>query len=267
MDPTVEIPGPDVEGFPRPRGDGPQTTDVALLLDAVSPPTRGWTRMQRDQMIHDQGFPAHAGMDLSGHAVELASCRFPRPRGDGPSGGNVLDGRTWVSPPTRGWTQHTTGRQEDHMGFPAHAGMDLHRDDTDLLDQGFPRPRGDGPNAITTPEAPIAVSPPTRGWTHADQQPVGPAGGFPAHAGMDPVSTESASTRRRFPRPRGDGPYEPTTCAGCTSVSPPTRGWTRDDADVRDVQRGFPAHAGMDPSTPSPIPMFVRFPRPRGDGP
>ena len=108
---------------------------------------------------------------------------------------------------------------------------------------------------------------------------------------MDPRSQKSRSgdpgDQRRFPRPRGDGSGFPADTRGL--VSPPTRGWTRasnrcgprpiwfprprGDGPCYAVRRmwqegGFPAHAGMDPSSRRQHSRRVRrFPRPRGDGP
>ena len=91
----------------------------------------------------------------------------------------------------------------------------------------FPRPRGDGPASGGQQPDRARVSPPTRGWT-------------PRHR---VVSSSS------------------------TGVSPPTRGWTPPPVDMGSPRRGFPAHAGMDPSPRSGPTFRFRFPRPRGDGP
>ena len=50
-------------------------------------------------------------------------------------------------------------------------------------------------------------------------------------------------------------------------VSPPTRGWTPCEVVSAVSLRGFPAHAGMDPSGTITSGPWLRFPRPRGDGP
>ncbi len=89
-----------------------------------------------------------------------------------------------------------------------------------------------------------------------------------------------------FPRPRGDGPAllrhyaargsvspptrGPTSNISCAlggSVSPPTRGWTSQSPGNSTRRKGFPAHAGMDPTTNAARVSDCRFPRPRGDGP
>ena len=139
-----------------------------------------------------------------------ASMRFPRPRGDGPvpRSDRAESMHMPVSPPTRGWT---------------------------LAD------RRDTNTSI------IAVSPPTRGWTPRAVQVDPGLRAFPAHAGMDPGRDAERIRRVGFPRPRGDGPRPIRGGSMSSPVSPPTRGWTLVIFDRIRLQRGFPAHAGMDP--------------------
>ena len=111
------------------------------------------------------------------------------------------------------------------------------------------------------------VSPPTRGWTADGAGGRDRSGGFPAHAGMDLKPAGQLGGIDRFPRPRGDGPSPEVYLMAATVVSPPTRGWTNEGRLSRDDRRGFPAHAGMDPSSTRPIGYPGWFPRPRGDGP
>ena len=131
----------------------------------------------------------------------------------------------------------------------------------------FPRPRGDGPPAEQHPRWTGAVSPPTRGWTVLHVAVLAPVAGFPAHAGMDPPAASAAPTSRRFPRPRGDGPTSQDIDYVIDGVSPPTRGWTSPSRFRYRSGAGFPAHAGMDPTSRRPLWLLHRFPRPRGDGP
>ncbi len=208
--------------FPRPRGDGPCEVARRSELSSVSPPTRGWTSSWSANMEPSPGFPAHAGMDPRADARRHRAFRFPRPRGDGPCHGLVNCEMLTVSPPTRGWTRLLRRLSSGGLGFPAHAGMDRRRSRRIRPRPGFPRPRGDGPFQEWLDANPNLVSPPTRGWT-AVQVPVA---GFPAHAGMDPRGTTKPAWKRRFPRPRGDGPPPSPTRWDRAQVSPPTRGWT-----------------------------------------
>ena len=68
----------------------------------------------------------------------------------------------------------------------------------------------------------------------------------------------------RFPRPRGDGPNERLLMLVDDAVSPPTRGWTSEGHAEPYSDQGFPAHAGMDPSTTDVTTSLRWFPRPRG---
>ena len=84
---------------------------------------------------------------------------------------------------------------------------------------------------------------------------------------MDPRWRSPTSNFARFPRPRGDGPKPWVDLASWLRVSPPTRGWTREEETIVDDLRGFPAHAGMDPVQAGDYANRHWFPRPRGDGP
>ena len=156
---------------------------------------------------------------------------------------------------------------ERSSGFPAHAGMDprVSRSATDW--PRFPRPRGDGPREVITHIHEVPVSPPTRGWTRTSQFQHIIALGFPAHAGMDLISTTAPRAAFGFPRPRGDGPLALEDSDRLNGVSPPTRGWTSHGHPHRLPCRGFPAHAGMDPGLTMSSSSVAGFPRPRGDGP
>ena len=172
-----------------------------------------------------------------------------------------------VSPPTRGWTSLGGSSSLPPIGFPAHAGMDLHDQRRRGSFTRFPRPRGDGPCMTADRRGVKPVSPPTRGWTLLCRRGRLARSGFPAHAGMDPEHSTTKNSRTRFPRPRGDGPSSATERDCSKPVSPPTRGWTLAGVGGAAPLRGFPAHAGMDLSQFARWSGTPRFPRPRGDGP
>ncbi len=81
------------------------------------------------------------------------------------------------------------------------------------------------------------------------------------------AGTPRAAAARRFPRPRGDGPYLTARVGHSTPVPPPTRGWSLSILAGRPSMGGSPAHAGMVRSPTRGGRRAARFPRPRGDGP
>ena len=253
--------------FPRPRGDGPSSSEAARQLSWVSPPTRGWTLLSGCQGRPRRGFPAHAGMDRQHPGRPEPGHRFPRPRGDGPFSGCPRTFSDRVSPPTRGWTSASSSTARNVRGFPAHAGMDRQPDGVWRIYSGFPRPRGDGPCSSPISFSAFRVSPPTRGWTRVQDVPTKWITGFPAHAGMDLSRSLGSMGPPGFPRPRGDGPASADRRRDAALVSPPTRGWTVEFVPVIHTEGGFPAHAGMDPQPPRGSVRASWFPRPRGDGP
>ena len=131
----------------------------------------------------------------------------------------------------------------------------------------LPRTRGDGPRRSRGRPAHREASPHTRGWTRCTRVEGHPPPGFPAHAGMDPRRSRRATSSRRLPRTRGDGPPPAPHSRHDDRASPHTRGWTRLRGDLGVGDRGFPAHAGMDPAGSRRTGTAGRLPRTRGDGP
>ena len=84
---------------------------------------------------------------------------------------------------------------------------------------------------------------------------------------MDPSRTVDDPNEHGLPRTRGDGPARRIHSAGYSPASPHTRGWTRGSYEVRVLNKGFPAHAGMDPGTSVVGHRSRGLPRTRGDGP
>jgi len=112
--------------FPRPRGDGPATSDSPSLASPVPPPTRGWSLYEHGKINVQMGSPAHAGMVLITQGGKVIPLRFPRPRGDGPGIGGFSINDPTVPPPTRGWSLKNRPRPVRLDGSPAHAGMVPH---------------------------------------------------------------------------------------------------------------------------------------------
>ena len=153
------------------------------------------------------------------------------------------------------------------LGFPAHAGMDRCPHGPAASRPGLPRTRGDGPNACFAIFDEAGASPHTRGWTPIVLHKGVIVKGFPAHAGMDRRQGRGRNRSAGLPRTRGDGPHEQPAPLREEQASPHTRGWTADRGLLREGERGFPAHAGMDRWTAGEAPGRSRLPRTRGDGP
>ena len=65
---------------------------------------------------------------------------------------------------------------------------------------------------------------------------------------MDPRPVSSAASPGGLPRTRGDGPAAEHGFKRRNVASPHTRGWTLYPGGAGMNDRGFPAHAGMDPA-------------------
>ena len=234
---------------------------------SASPHTRGWTVVPGDTGQEVLGFPAHAGMDPAPGGSSRGRRRLPRTRGDGPRSTERDSSPAMASPHTRGWTRGWRCAGVRDVGFPAHAGMDPPRRWSTRRRHRLPRTRGDGPDIASPLISRPLASPHTRGWTLNCPRMAPISSGFPAHAGMDPAATTRPALDQWLPRTRGDGPLAGVASAIVSLASPHTRGWTASDFRLAPPDSGFPAHAGMDPSTTPTGTAPRRLPRTRGDGP
>ena len=134
--------------LPRSRGDGPRYARRGSGSSPAAPLTRGWTRAGGYAQTHDDGCPAHAGMDPPDRRGSRRASWLPRSRGDGPRfPGAQLSGST-AAPLTRGWTLRRAKHSELRQGCPAHAGMDPRPAVVAPAVGGLPRSRGDGPSSF-----------------------------------------------------------------------------------------------------------------------
>ncbi len=234
--------------LPRPCGDGPPQRAKSAPECLVTPPMRGWTCRLPPHRYPIRGYPAHAGMDR--HQVpEVLGCAWlPRPCGDGPLPGLCCDWHHWVTPPMRGWTVIDDTFAEATAGYPAHAGMDPGCFSCGRSCSRLPRPCGDGPSERMGIKSIATVTPPMRGWTLQASKLAGKSG-------------------EGLPRPCGDGPSELPLLGSCVMVTPPMRGWTLLTINRPATDGGYPAHAGMDHIDGDLAEVWLRLPRPCGDGP
>ena len=159
-------------------------------------------------------FPAHAGMDrATGNDSASLPKCSPHTRGWTGKGAEICRGNVSCSPHTRGWTAAET--------------LAL------AMTQGVPRTRGDGPRYQRAPYGSQEVFPAHAGMDRiSTPSDIGESGCSPHTRGWTVVLGQGACLLVSVPRTRGDGPAK-------------VRDWLGNDGV-------FPAHAGMDRST-SPV--------------
>ena len=134
-------------GFPRIRGDVPTKGELGLNLLPFSPHTRGCSDGRRRAGCYSCVFPAYAGMFLSDRRRIPLRDSFPRIRGDVPKLRRAGIQATLVFPHTRGCSDRKASEIQTSLVFPAYAGMFLPRQPARQCEMGFPRIRGDVPEA------------------------------------------------------------------------------------------------------------------------
>ena len=226
MDPSGYARSCRIRGFPRTRGDGPLGLRQLKHLLTFPPHARGWTGVTDGHILTYQVSPARAGMDPRYIPSENSGNRFPRTRGDGPwlVMCAYYDGA--FPPHARGWTPMRFNTRTLGVVSPARAGMDRGRNGYLAAPRSFPRTRGDGPRLSSKLGNNGRFPPHARGWTPVDHHHHDHRSVSPARAGMDPRIWETASSPRRFPRTRGDGPDATPAKQAITAFPPPARGWT-----------------------------------------
>ena len=156
-----------MKGFPRTRGDGPDLAGLMAWLDKFPPHARGWTRILAAAANQMMVSPARAGMDRRLERVIITTTGFPRTRGDGPPAESAEVSGVKFPPHARGWTVCDVRQSDQAPVSPARAGMDLRRRLSCASRMGFPRTRGDGPDAPFVRRDAGEFPPHARGWTLA----------------------------------------------------------------------------------------------------
>ena len=253
--------------FPRTRGDVPRTRRRSRPPASLPPHTRGCTRPAQQVSRGRRASPAHAGMYRGKAGGVLPADRFPRTRGDVPEPGRGSRRRPWLPPHTRGCTLASPGERVLGGASPAHAGMYPPLFRADGPGVGFPRTRGDVPEAGCAYRGDRALPPHTRGCTGAWTKPKAWSGASPAHAGMYRCCTDGRAVPLRFPRTRGDVPGRLRGQSMPVALPPHTRGCTSRLAELHAAGSASPAHAGMYRVRDGRGGRAQGFPRTRGDVP
>ena len=133
--------------FPRIRGDVPRQGSPSSLRRPFSPHTRGCSSPGLTVVVEEAVFPTYAGMFRCRTPANRASGGFPRIRGDVPRASIFHLPVCSFPPHTRGCSGK--GRHEGcpEGVFPAYAGMFRPDGCGHFMGLGFPRIRGDIPEA------------------------------------------------------------------------------------------------------------------------
>ena len=178
--------------------------------------------------------------------------RFPRTRGDGPLERTSDDPADLFPPHSRGWTRHSATTTGATTVSPALAGMDPASSWRTTPIGGFPRTRGDGPDADLALADVRQFPPHSRGWTRDRRHRLHAVHVSPALAGMDPARSPASFTGDCFPRTRGDGPQVAVQVRAQEPFPPHSRGWTSATDHSPVAGSVSPAHAGTTQSRMSP---------------
>ena len=127
--------------------------------------------------------------------------------------------------------------------------------------------RGDRPDISHPTSPPTEATPHARGSTAAAQKFATGQKGYPACAGIDREPADSGDDGFGLPRMRGDRPGRMQLRCWASMATPHARGSTLPPCRHRLPARGYPACAGIDPSSSLAKWNTLRLPRMRGDRP
>ncbi len=252
---------------PRPRGDGPAMPGLINVMQACSPPARGWSPGVLDGAGEAVVLPARAGMVPGRGRRPCGRWCAPRPRGDGPTEGLRDDPVVECSSPARGWPPEGVSGLGLRLVLPARAGMAPWGRSGRGRRAGAPRPRGDGPDRTSPVRLSMRCSPPARGWLRRAQPTHRGRRVLPALAGMVPRGARPDRRASGAPRLRGDGPPTEIQAFAREVCSPPARGWSPGPGGPDHPAEVLPARAGMVPTSGFFGGGWPCDPRTCGDGP
>ncbi len=127
--------------------------------------------------------------------------------------------------------------------------------------------RGDRPIVGRVCAVVERATPHARGSTCTGSTPAAVSTGYPACAGIDPVTQGGRTHSYRLPRMRGDRPAPGADENSMALATPHARGSTQDQGVGRARQEGYPACAGIDPRVEGFRRLYRGLPRMRGDRP
>jgi len=131
-------------------------------------------------------------------------------------------------------------------GYPACAGIDPSQASLLTAIPRLPRMRGDRPGVLRCRLRLGRATPHARGSTSCSVQRCTQRKGYPACAGIDRCERPCFDGSYRLPRMRGDRPAAKNARLGLEQATPHARGSTASQWQPPQLDRGYPACAGID---------------------
>ena len=250
--------------YPRSRGATQRLLAPPERQRGLSPLTRGNLAPQRHSWWCGGPIPAHAGQPSNWPSWSPATTAYPRSRGatDWPLWAEA--GAAGLSPLTRGNLTLFAPGQILGGPIPAHAGQPPEHPPILGTRGAYPRSRGATALDCSDGDAPMGLSPLTRGNLVRSMRDAVMTGPIPAHAGQPAPATKRAWPLWAYPRSRGATAIPRTLIWVDEGLSPLTRGNLGCDAQRFEGFGPIPAHAGQ-PLQGAPIGHpCTAYPRSRG---
>ncbi len=251
--------------YPRPCGETPSISVMAMAFTGLSPPMRGNPPCRGFSWRLLGSIPAHAGKPRCRFSRRGEFRVYPRPCGETAAASVRRPIRAGLSPPMRGNPAPQGGPAPGQGSIPAHAGKPALGHVGLLMSRVYPRPCGEtgggGGGGLFAP----GLSPPMRGNPGDRDCMTAAAGSIPAHAGKPVRPTKLPGTIRVYPRPCGETQVSGSPRQVSAGLSPPMRGNPGFQLRLCGRCGSIPAHAGKPaPAFSGACPSRV-YPRPCGE--
>lgn len=247
------------------RGDLPQYTYFHPDDRKVSPPPRGSTFRRKRPRLEPGGCPVRAGISLEVRVPTLLGLCLPRMRGDPPLVDHQATEAIKVALHARGFLGAMPVEPAFGRGCPARAGIFLERASESISEKRLPRMRGDFPVDRAIERRARRVAPHTWGFSGGERVRAFVAIGCPAPSGIFLVARTCSRLCTRFPRTRGDFPFQTADSPENRRVAPHARGSSFLFQKVLGVLPGCPVCAGIYHDQVDYERLLRRLPRCRGD--
>jgi len=228
------------------RGDRPGRQQVVSRSGQFTPHARGSTLAVGASGDALPVYPACAGIDPARRWILTPLWRLPRMRGDRPHNIKKKIGVLLFTPHARGSTLTRTLPTKMPTVYPACAGIDPWKKETQTILASLPRMRGDRPYTAEQFERLMKFTPHARGSTPSLIVVILAGFVYPACAGIDLCQDGAHYMVVCLPRMRGDRPMNMITIKTWYAFTPHARGSTRLLRSADESYMVYPACAGID---------------------